>query len=324
MRHGFDLSTGQNHGTHFALLFSARGSRFTHTSARVNLHHAMEGPQTRALAAHLNDTLTGKLVEQILVPENRWQANVLLLNCVGQVIQRVRSHGKWLFFDFSHGVTWLCQLITRAKWTILPPEEASAYLLPSFQAADTKKLRQPLITLVLRSSAENSPLIATLIGRPIFYIIPTNKVRRIPEIATLGPDPIGSPTFHDDFPYRLRQTPARTVAAALLDQEIVAGLGNMLKCEILFAMRLAPSARVGPLLASQIDKLASTIVALVATASDFAGRGQPFPYRVFDRAGLPCINCRDEITVDRSSQDAHLTWHCSTCQAAGAEPTLFP
>src|SRR5579862_2609834 len=78
----------------------------------------MEGPQTRALAEHLNDVVTGKLVERILVPEHRWQANMLLLNCVGQVVQRVRSHGKWLFFDFSHGVTWLCQLITRAKWTV--------------------------------------------------------------------------------------------------------------------------------------------------------------------------------------------------------------
>src|SRR5215470_10037221 len=78
----------------------------------------MEGPQTRALADQLNELLTGKPVERILVPQNRWQANVLMLNCVGQVIQRVRSHGKWLFFDFSHGVTWLCQLITRSKWTI--------------------------------------------------------------------------------------------------------------------------------------------------------------------------------------------------------------
>ncbi len=181
-----------------------------------------------------------------------------------------------------------------------------------------------MITLVLRAGGGGKGvLVATLTGRPIFYIVPTAKVWAHPEISSLGPDPIGSPTFHDDFPYRLRQNPSGTVAAALLDQEIVAGIGNMLKCEILFAMRFAPSARIGPLVASEIDKLASSIVALVATASDFAIKGEEFPYRVFDRAGLPCNLCGTEIIVDRSGHDTHLTWHCPSCQPTGREPMLF-
>jgi formamidopyrimidine-DNA glycosylase len=284
----------------------------------------MEGPHTRALAAHLNDTLTGIPVERILVPEHRWQANMLLLNCVGQVIQRVRSHGKWLFLDFSHGVTWLCQLITRAKWNILSDEQAAAFLAAADTPADpsSKPPRRPLIALILKP--RNAPrIVATLTGRPIFYILPTNKVYSHPEIQTLGPDPISTPTFHDDFPYRLRQNPARTVSAALLDQETIAGLGNMLKCEILFAVRFSPAARVSTLLASQIDRLASSTVALVATATEFATKGHPFPYRVFDKAGVPCSICGNEILADRSGQDAHLTWYCPTCQPLGREPTLF-
>src|ERR1700744_5201388 len=104
----------------------------------------MEGPQTRALAEHLNDVITGKLVERILVPEHRWQANMLLLNCVGQVVQRVRSHGKWLFFDFSHGVTWLCQLITKAKWTVVPTEENGRYLVMDSSVPATPETAKPL------------------------------------------------------------------------------------------------------------------------------------------------------------------------------------
>jgi endonuclease-8 len=285
----------------------------------------MEGPQTRALAEHLNEILTGKPVERIIVPENRWQANMLMLNCVGQVVQRVRSHGKWLFFDFSHGVTWLCQLITRARWNILSAEAAANYLAEekASGAGGGEGRRRPLITLVLRAGKGNPPIVATLVGRPVFYILPTAKVWAHPDIHVMGPDPIGSPTFHEDFPYRLRQNPARTVAASLLDQEIVAGLGNMLKCEILFGVKFSPAVRVGVLLASQIDRLATTIVAVVATATDYAQRGQVFPYRVFDRAGLPCTLCGVEIAVDRSGQDAHLTWYCPNCQPLGREPTLF-
>ena len=276
----------------------------------------MEGPQTRALADHLSEVITGKPVEQILVPEHRWQANVLLLNCVGQAIQRVRSHGKWLFFDFSHGVTWLCQLITRSKWSIIAP--GSAIDDPPASR------RPPLITVILRAGVARAPIQLVLTGRPIFFILPTDRVAMHPEVRAMGPDPLSTATFHDDFPYRLRQHPGKTVAAALLDQEVVAGLGNVLKCEILFAARFSPSLRIGTLLASQIDFLAGTVVGICATASTFANKQQPFPYRVYDRAGLPCPICGTEVVVDRSAQDTHLTWYCPTCQPIGKEPTLFP
>jgi formamidopyrimidine-DNA glycosylase len=288
----------------------------------------MEGPQTRALADHLNEIVTGKPVLRIVVPEHRWQANVLLLNCVGQVIQRVRSHGKWLFFDFSHGVTWLCQLITRAKWTIFSEKDAQKFAGPeegdqghSVKGGAVRRGRA-LITVFFRNG-NGEPLAAVLTGRPIFAILPSEKVWSHPEVKAMGPDPLATATFHDDFPYRLRQHPTRTVAAALLDQEIVAGLGNMLKCEILFATRFSPGVKIGTLVASQIDFLAGTVVGIVATASTFASKNQPFPYRVYDRAGMPCPICGTEITVDRSGQDGHLTWYCPGCQPVGREPTLF-
>lgn len=275
----------------------------------------MEGPQTRALAEHLNELITGKPLERIIVPEGRWQANMLLLNCVGQVIQRIRSHGKWLFFDFSHGMTWLCQLITRAKWSVVPVEEAAGL-------AENPR-RRPLLTVYLRNAGGGPPFAAVLTGRPIFYILPTDRVWAHPEVRSLGPDPLATATFRDDFPYRLRKNPHRPVAAALLDQETVAGLGNMLKCEILYAARLWPGARVADLLASQIDFLAGTTVGIVATAATFAVKNQPFPYRVYDRANLPCRICGNEIVVDRCGGDSRLTWHCPVCQGAGKEPGLF-
>ena len=97
----------------------------------------------------------------------------------------------------------------------------------------------------------------------------------------------------------------------------------MLKCEILYATRFSPTVRIGSLLASQIDYLSATLAGLMTTASLFAAKAQPYPYQVYDRAGLPCAICQTEITVDHSGQDGHLTWHCPTCQTLGREPTLF-
>lgn len=301
----------------------------------------MDGPQTRALAEHLNEVLAGRPVDKIIVPEHRWQANVLLLNCVGQVVQRVRSHGKWLFFDFSHGVTWLCELVTRAKWTVreeggngqAESEAEAAAGAAGGAAPATAARREPLITVYLRGNRARlgtmatrrgpTRVVATLTGRPIFYILTSDKVRQHPDIKMLGPDPLASAAFYDEFPYRLRQNPGRTVAATLLDQQVVAGIGNALKCEILYAMRFAPSLRVGALLASQVDHLSGTIVGLAATATTFAFKGERFPYRAYDRAGLACGICGSEIAVDRSGADAHLTWYCPTCQPVGKEPLLF-
>ena len=88
-------------------------------------------------------------------------------------------------------------------------------------------------------------------------------------------------------------------------------------------MRFPPSQRVAALMASQIDRLAATIVGLAATATTFAVNNRPFPYRVFDRAGMPCGNCNIPIIVDHSAQDGLLTWYCPACQPNGQEPLLF-
>jgi formamidopyrimidine-DNA glycosylase len=80
---------------------------------------------------------------------------------------------------------------------------------------------------------------------------------------------------------------------------------------------------VGALLASQVDHLAGTVVGLAATATTFAVKGEAYPYRVFDRAGLPCGVCKAQIVVDRSGQDGHLSWYCPQCQGAGRVPMLF-
>jgi formamidopyrimidine-DNA glycosylase len=88
-------------------------------------------------------------------------------------------------------------------------------------------------------------------------------------------------------------------------------------------MRFAPTLRVATLLASQIDQLAALVVGLAATATTFHVKGESYPYRVFDRAGMPCGVCGTEIAVDRSGQDGHLTWYCPKCQGTGRQELLF-
>ena len=280
----------------------------------------MEGPQTRVLAEHLDGILAGQAVERIDVPLGRWQANVMLLNCAGQVIQRVRAHGSWLFFDFSHGVTWMCHLLARATWRTRSAPRKAAPNSPRFAGGHPTAAPAPLLALTVRNGT-----VATLIGRPLFLICPTEGVGAHPEIRAGGPDPLQEPFAAEDFLLRLRQAAQRTLASALLDRRIVSGVGNALKCEILFAAKLPPDTRIAGLYASQLDAIAAATVNVARRAYQHLAQIAPQTqvYQVYDRAGEPCSICGSEIAVDRSGADGHWTWYCPTCQKASSERTLF-
>ena len=267
----------------------------------------MEGPPTHALADTLAAHLTGHPVERIHVPAGRWQANVLLHNCVGQVIQRIRAHGRWLFLDFSHGVTWATKLLAKAAWTLRLPGEPDR-VLPGL----------PMVSLELRTGVKGC-----LSGRATFLIMPTESLLTHAALRALGPDPLITPTFDIDFPHRLRRAASRTLAAALVDQDIVAGLGPALRSEILFAAGLAPSARVATLLASDIDALTRIVAKTYADATAAARRHQPVDYAVFDRPGQPCPRCGTDIAEDHTGSDAQPLWFCPACQKIRETPGLF-
>lgn len=275
----------------------------------------MEGPHIRVLADILHGALTAAPVDRIDVPEHRWQANMLLMNCVGQVIQRVRSHGKWIFFDFSHGVSWACHLLAQSTWRVHIPKHDQT---ERFVRADG---RPPLIRLILRNGHE-----AILTGRPIFLTLPTESLMNHAQLKDIGPDPL-SPQFPPElFLTRVRAMANRALASALTDQHVVAGIGNHLKCEILFAARLAPDIRVSDMYASQLSALIEPIRATMESDLEFFKTHEPGelpPSAVYDRAGEECRVCGTEIIADRNAGDGHWTWYCPNCQKTEAKPTLF-
>jgi formamidopyrimidine-DNA glycosylase len=152
----------------------------------------------------------------------------------------------------------------------------------------------------------------------VFLILPTETLLQHAEFKALGPDPLVSADYEVEFPTRIRRASGRTVAAALLDQEIIAGVGNPLKCEILFATGLAPTTRVGDLLSSHVERLVAAASNIYRDAATAARRNEPFDYAVYDRAGEPCPKCGADIAVTRSAEE---TWFCPTCQPP--LPTLF-
>lgn len=155
-------------------------------------------------------------------------------------------------------------------------------------------------------------------------------------LEKLGPEPLSDDFTLETFSKRLKQS-AQSVKVKLLDQRLVAGVGNIYASEALFragisprtaARRLRP-AQVGRLWQSIRDTLADAIAAGSTVPLNYSGTGTRdglFYFgrasgtknsyeerlRVYDRQGEPCWTCRTRIK--RIVQAARSTFYCSQCQ----------
>ena len=145
-------------------------------------------------------------------------------------------------------------------------------------------------------------------------------------LAPLGPEPLGNGFSADHLAMRFggRRTP---VKAALLDQRIVAGLGNIYVCESLFRAGIAPERLAGSLSPRRIEKLAVAIRETLAEAIEAGGSSLrdfrhadgelgyfQHSFRVYGRAGEPCVTPGCTGTVARVVQSGRSSFHCPRCQ----------
>jgi len=145
-------------------------------------------------------------------------------------------------------------------------------------------------------------------------------------LAALGPEPLGN-SFHDGYlvaRLRGRNTP---IKAALMDQRTVAGLGNIYACEALFRAGIAPPRRAGRISARRIatlvpairDTLRAAIAAGGSSLRDYRQADGDLGYfqhtfRVYGRAGQPCLAPGCTGTVVRTVQAGRSSFHCPRCQ----------
>ena len=151
-------------------------------------------------------------------------------------------------------------------------------------------------------------------------------------LASLGPEPL-SDEFHAQAladATRGKRTPLKS---ALLDQRVVAGLGNIYVCEILFRAGLSPrrlasslaradgspSPRAERIVSETRQVLQEAIAAGGSTLRDFAGvEGElgyfPHSFRVYDREDQPCPNEGCGRPIQRIVQSGRSTFFCSSCQ----------
>ncbi len=145
-------------------------------------------------------------------------------------------------------------------------------------------------------------------------------------LSRLGPDVLADDFDWDLYRERVAKVQAdRSVADLLMDQRVLAGVGNEYKNEVLFLERLHPRTPIGALDPHRLDALADRARRLMLPNAHRAGRvttGMQGPTRqswIFERTGRPCRRCRTPVVAERIGDPfPRITYWCPTCQPAPA------
>ena len=155
-------------------------------------------------------------------------------------------------------------------------------------------------------------------------LVPTEALENWPPFEALGPEPLNG-TIDGNWLKRKFEGRSAAVKLLLLDQRVVAGLGNIYACEALFRARIDPRKPAGRIGRAKLEALADAIPAVLedairaggSTLKDFAAPDGELGYfsskfDVYDREGETCRNC--EGKVKRIAQGGRSTFFCPSCQ----------
>jgi formamidopyrimidine-DNA glycosylase len=156
-------------------------------------------------------------------------------------------------------------------------------------------------------------------------LVATEALEAWPQFAALGPEPLGPGLSAAHLEAALRGK-TQSIKLCLLDQRIVAGLGNIYVCEALWRAGIRPTKQAGKVTGPQLQRLVPAIVAVLeasirdggSTLRDYARPDGELGYFAssFDVYGRDGETCRraDGGIIQRIAQGGRSTWFCPTCQ----------
>jgi formamidopyrimidine-DNA glycosylase len=154
-------------------------------------------------------------------------------------------------------------------------------------------------------------------------LVSADEAEAYPTFQALGPEPLSRGFSAGDLVWGLRGR-RTSIKAALLDQGVVAGLGNIYAAEALHHAGIAPARRAGSLVArdgeprKELIALAEAIRAVLRRAlrrkASYGGSNDRF--RVYDREGLPCLRVACGGLIERTVHAGRSTFWCRRCQRA--------
>jgi len=247
-----------------------------------------EGDSLRRLATRLAP-LVGETLERVTTQG-------LARDLAGRTVTAVDAHGKHLLIDLDDGT------------------QIRTHLGMNGRVRDYARARGEEV--IAGTSPGRASLVIVTAGHVYLWltartveIAPRRAPMRGMVIAALGPDVLAGDFDSRQAASRAALHGTRMVCDVLLDQRVVAGIGNIWKCESLFVAGLDPRTRVGELAPDQLAQVYAAAHDLM-TASVRGGRPS---YRVYLQRR--CAACGARIEGAQLGEPPRWTWWCPRCQA---------
>ena len=252
-----------------------------------------EGDTIHNAANRLRPLLEGRVPDAIESPQRRHAPDRWPERLAGRRIEAIDAHGKHLFLRFEGELVLHSHLGMTGSWLT-----RAAGARPHGRA-----------WLVLRAGERE----ALQLGGPTLELLTAARARTDPRLARLGPDILGERFDERAAVHRLRDgEPERAIGDALLDQQALAGIGNIWKSESCFAARVDPWRAAGETSGSELVEILRFAREQMARSAreGFAAR----PRAVYRRAGEPCPRCGGRVRSRGQGDANRTTYWCPGCQ----------
>jgi endonuclease-8 len=269
-----------------------------------------EGPEIRRVADALQEQVAGRVIDRIyfgLPGLKKWQSRL-----TGRRIEKIETHGKAMLTRLDNGLSIYSHNQLYGRWIFCDSND------------------YPQTKRQLRLAIDCQGKSALLYSASEIAVLDEAALLSHPFLSKLGPDVLSSTTTveHIIGRLRLKKYNNRQLGGVLTDQSFVAGLGNYLRCEILFVSGINAKARSKDLDDESLHLLAKSILHMSRQSYQTAGitnelsqtkklmeQGASFEdarFYVFRREALPCYRCGTYI--EKESQAGQACFYCPRCQ----------
>jgi endonuclease VIII len=267
-----------------------------------------EGDTIHRLAQSITAALGGSEIRQFQTNEPHMMRD----DIVGRSIKGATAEGKHLFIELSGGLILRSHLQMLGSWKVERPartdalDRAGGYVHGEYRPAQLRLITERV----------------SVVGCHL-RILKWSNARSVERVVeTLGPDLL-APDFSElDALGNLRRVGDMPIATALLRQDLVAGIGNVFKSEVLFLERIHPFVPVSRLDDEALLRLLRKSRQLMRRNLKSGPRTTRFALGgprlwVYGRNAEPCLRCGEKIAMQRLGPQLRSTYYCPVCQIVG-------
>ena len=236
---------------------------------------------------------------------------------VGRVVEKVESRGKWCLIYFSGDLILVTHMLMSGSWHL-------------YRTGERWRMRRDRMRVVIRTAEWE----AVGFNVPVAEFYTARSLERSSQVPRLGPDILDAEFSVEGGVARLaayaRENPVAEIAVVLLDQRVLAGVGNVYKSEVAFAAGVNPFRAMRTISAREMEAVVE-ISQRYMKANVMEGKGDEIVTYlgnrrtthssnreerlwVYGRQGQECRRCGTKVMMRKQGMQARSTYWCPECQ----------